>query len=78
MGVNEAKEDIKERILERLREVSGEKDLFKDVRFGVRPIVQEPEEPEPQPRTKPKPEAEMTIREIAERRLRNWPHARGD
>lgn len=69
---------IKDRILDRLREASGEKDLFKDVRFGVRPIVQGAEEVEPERATAPKPASEMSIREIAERRLRNWPHARGD
>lgn len=69
---------IKDRILQRLREVSGEADMFKELRFGVRPIMEpEPlvEEP-PTPRVKPT--EDLTIREIAERRLRNWPNAHGD
>ena len=69
---------IKDRILERLRDASGEQDLFRDVRFGVRPIVKEPERTEPEDPPKPRPVSEMSIREIAERRLRNWPHASGD
>lgn len=69
---------MKERILQRLREASGEDDLFKDVRFGVRSIrrTEAPEEPA-------KPEMEddlkkLSIRQIAERRLRKWPHAKRD
>ena len=68
---------IKDRILARLRETSGEDDLFRDVRFGVRPIVQQEPEPEPQP-PKAKRESDLSIREIAERRLRSRERARGD
>jgi predicted nucleic acid-binding Zn ribbon protein len=60
----------KETILQRLRERSGDASLFTDVRFGVRPLpaVEEPEVPTPESEPLPR-ETELTIREIAQRRL---------
>jgi len=60
----------KDVILERLRAHAGDPSLFSDVRFGVRPLPQtpmagpEPEGPEILPR-----DTELSIREIARRRL---------
>lgn len=66
---------IKPQILARLGERAGNAELFKDIRFGVRPIRQdavgEPE-PDPGPPPPPPPRPEGSIREIAERRLRKW------
>jgi len=60
----------KDMILDRLRERSGDTGLFLDVRFGVRPLpppeVVVPEELEPEPTEQT---TELSIREIAERRL---------
>jgi predicted nucleic acid-binding Zn ribbon protein len=70
---------IKDRILARLREVSGEQDMFKEIRFGVRPISPAVEEEPPRPATKRNDaDRELSIREIAEKRLRNWPDAHRD
>jgi len=69
---------IKDRILERLCEVSGERDLFKDVRFGVRPIVRSVEGLETEKPVAPRAKSELTIREIVEARLRSRHDARGD
>ncbi len=63
---------MKDRILTRLDEVAGEKGLFTDVRFGVRPL---PERPKSVVELSPTEETdirELTIREIAERRLAKW------
>ena len=70
---------MKETILRKLNEVSGEAGLFTDVRFGVRPLparkstteetVKEAEKKDPR---------ELTIREIAERRLAKWKNEGGD
>jgi len=60
----------KDVILSRLRERAGDPSLFLDVRFGVRPLPvaplagPEPEGPEILPRN-----TDLSIREIAERRL---------
>ena len=101
-------------ILERLESMAGERGMFVDVRFGVRPSrapsslprPESPEEtfspprergkgeePEPEPgpiplrdrpavppdpipeAPKPPGETSLTIRERAERRLKNWPGA---
>ena len=60
----------KDQILERL-EARG-RGLFKDVRFGVRPLPTEPI-PLPEKQQKVRTETEdLSIREIADRRLRNW------
>lgn len=65
---------IKPQILSRLAERAGNAELFRDIRFGVRPVRHEtapPPEPELPPRPPP-PRPEGSIREIAERRLRKW------
>lgn len=65
----------REQILEKLQEKCGDPGLFVNVRFGVRPLPPREESVEKAPkkeRTKPK-RTEASIREIAERRLRNWP-----
>ena len=63
---------MKDRILVTLNESCGEGEIFKDVRFGVRPLqrsyapVEYFEAPE-------RPSAEgLSIREIAERRMKSW------
>ena len=64
----------KETILARLREQSGEANLFDDVRFGVRPVkkdqplINEPFDEEAHKESL----RGMSIREIAEKRLKNW------
>lgn len=70
---------MKEIILRRLNDLAGEKDLFTDVRFGVRPLPsREPTKEEvPSEEAKVKRE-DLTIREIAERRLAKWKHEGGD
>lgn len=64
----------RERMIEKLGQMSGEPSLFKDMRFGVRPL---PPPDAPMVEEKPKPPKEslngLSIKEIAERRLRNWP-----
>ncbi|MFZ4509235.1 MAG: DUF721 domain-containing protein [Fimbriimonas sp.] len=69
---------MREDLLHRMHEIAGERGLFTDLRFGVRPVrplvVHEPEED-----LKAKEEARLSelrplsIREIAARRLANWP-----
>lgn len=69
---------MKDVILQRMREVAEEKDLFKEIRFGVRPIRRSEKEPVTC-RTRNDPElANLSIREIAERRLRLWHHDEAD
>lgn len=65
----------KDRILEKLKELSGEPTLFKDLRFGVRPLPSAPPEPSEEKEKKADHEsvAGLSIKEIAERRLRKWP-----
>ena len=65
---------VKARILSRMRELSGESGLFEDVRFGERPTRPPENEEAPEDHSRPKrPELEgLSIREIAERRLREW------
>lgn len=62
----------KETILSRLRERSGDANLFTDIRFGVRPI--EPREPEVvvAPVVVEAPDEDLSIRDIAQRRLAKW------
>lgn len=64
----------KETILQRLREKAREASLFQDLRFGVRPIKRgEPIKNEPFDENAHKDEVRgLSIREIAERRLKNW------
>jgi hypothetical protein len=63
---------IKEVILDRLRERSGDPSMFQDIRFGVRPvhrpIADEPTSAAPDRAGK----SALTIREIAETRLKKW------
>ncbi|HWD37439.1 MAG TPA: DUF721 domain-containing protein [Fimbriimonas sp.] len=59
----------KEMILERLRAASGDPAMFKDVRFGVRKL---PEKLEPVQEEPTAPAEELSIRDIAERRLKKW------
>ena len=65
----------RETILARLSERSGEANLFQDIRFGVRPIrrddplLNEPLEEDDAHKDSIKG---MSIREIAERRLKQW------
>lgn len=66
----------RELILGRLCEMAGERTLFTDLRFGVRPLPGEEGGPEliPVP-VKPERNPEfdgLSIREIAERRLAQW------
>ena len=64
---------IRDVILSRLEERAGETGLFIDVRFGVRPLpeVEEPKKPAVFAVVEDD-RGEMSIREIAERRLRKW------
>jgi predicted nucleic acid-binding Zn ribbon protein len=68
---------MKPKILERLRDMSGDPEMFTDVRFGVRQLPVAESEPE-EPRT-PATERDtpLSIREIAERRLAKRRHERG-
>lgn len=62
---------MKDTILRRLREIANEPDLFVDVRFGVRPLHIQAEEPEEViPWDQP---SGRSIQEMAKHRLRNWP-----
>ncbi len=66
---------MKETILTRLGDLSGEPSLFKDVRFGVRPLPNRISEDSTKPAEEPEPDLrELSIREIAERRLARWKH----
>lgn len=64
----------KDQILVKLQEKCGDPSLFNNLRFGVRPLPAKLDEPDekPKPISKPKATTE-SIREIAERRLKNWP-----
>jgi predicted nucleic acid-binding Zn ribbon protein len=64
---------MKDRILFRLNEVAGERALFTDVRFGVRSLPK-PVAPQeaPAPAEEKTSMKELSIREIAERRLAKW------
>jgi predicted nucleic acid-binding Zn ribbon protein len=65
----------KHEILDRLREKSGDYEMFKDIRFGVRPLPHIPAPPtkvEPPPKPPEPPAETLSIREIAERRLARW------
>ncbi|MBI1756819.1 MAG: DUF721 domain-containing protein [Fimbriimonas ginsengisoli] len=69
---------IKPRILERLGALASEAGLFHDVRFGVRPFQVTGGLAEVGSEAPPKaPLAELSIREIAERRRRFWGDAKG-
>ena len=64
-------------ILNRLNELSGQENLFKDVRFGVRALPDRETLPEEIIEERPvavdeAPLQSLSIREIAERRLARW------
>jgi predicted nucleic acid-binding Zn ribbon protein len=65
---------IKDVILQRLEQIAGEGGLFIDIRFGVRPLPATPESvAEPAVYAVVEDDrGELSIREIAERRLRKW------
>ncbi|MCO5296282.1 MAG: DUF721 domain-containing protein [Fimbriimonadaceae bacterium] len=66
---------MKERILKGLDELAGERGLFEDVRFGDRTVREglEPAEPPEEPSEPKRSDVSgLSIREIAERRLRQW------
>ncbi|MDR3691446.1 MAG: DUF721 domain-containing protein [Fimbriimonas sp.] len=64
---------IKDKILSRLGDVSGEPGLFRDVRFGVRPLPERPAPASAAPADSDQGDVRsMSIREIAERRLARW------
>jgi len=64
---------MKDKILKRLNEVAGEDGLFTDVRFGVRPLPKKSEAELPKVEIDDhKSLKELSIREIAERRLAKW------
>lgn len=66
----------KDHILSKLADYSGEPGLFENIRFGVRPI--RAADPKPETETKSvRPadrESDLSIREMAQRRLKNWPN----
>lgn len=71
---------IKPLILERLSAAVGEQGLFTDLRFGVRPAREGPFEPLPEPEpplVRPRVDEDVSIRDIAEKRLANWPDGKG-
>ncbi len=59
---------LKDKILYRLREVSGEGDLFQNIRFGVRPVAPGRPEPSETPPDLERGAGKRSIREIA----RKW------
>jgi predicted nucleic acid-binding Zn ribbon protein len=65
---------MKGTILSRLETISGDPNLFVDVRFGVRPLPKRPEAVEAVQEKAPEREdiRSLSIREIAERRLAKW------
>lgn len=70
---------MKDVILKRLNDLSGESSLFKEVRFGVRPLpIREAAIKEETPPAEKEDIRELSIREIAERRLAKWKHEGGD
>jgi predicted nucleic acid-binding Zn ribbon protein len=71
---------IKPHILNKLDEIGGEKSLITDVRFGVRPFFSTSQNPPSRPShalVEFAETAEESIREIADRRIRNWPDTNG-
>lgn len=60
---------MKDTILSRLNEQSHERGLFTDIRFGVR-VLRRPDDDEPISEKRESEITGLTIREIAERRLR--------
>ncbi|MEJ5169814.1 MAG: DUF721 domain-containing protein [Fimbriimonadales bacterium] len=70
----------RDQILQRLNELAGEDDLFREIRFGVRPfVVREAPAADSSPsRGRWKDTEGLTIREIAERRLAKRSHDRSN
>jgi predicted nucleic acid-binding Zn ribbon protein len=67
----------KDAILKGLARLANDESLFSDVRFGVRKLPEVQEKPvEPTPVKLP--EKELSIREIAARRLQRWKDENGD
>jgi hypothetical protein len=63
----------KDMILARLTEFSGEPNLFLQVRFGVRPLPKAPvEEVREESTISIEDYSALSIREIAEKRIREW------
>jgi predicted nucleic acid-binding Zn ribbon protein len=66
---------IRDVILDRLEQKSGEKGLFLDIRFGVRPMPDADDHPEPARQAFAVVEddrSDLSIKEIAAKRLRKW------
>lgn len=63
---------IRDVILDRLEKKSGESGLFLDVRFGVRPLPKAADVPEDVYAVVEDDRGELSISEIARRRLKNW------
>ncbi len=63
---------MKEIILSRMSAMCSEPNAFKDVRFGVRSLPKRPTDEPVQGQLVPEQANELTIREIAERRLKKW------
>lgn len=68
----------KDQIIQRLEEKAGERGLFLNLRFGVRPLPKEPiepavEKPKKTKKERPADEGQLSIKEIAEQRLKRWP-----
>lgn len=70
---------VKDRLIARLGELAQDDALFKDIRFGVRALPDGEQEPPPEIIKAAREElADLSIREIAERRLSSWPDASRD
>jgi predicted nucleic acid-binding Zn ribbon protein len=73
---------IKHDLVDRLQARAGEPGLFTDIRFGVRPLPK-PEAEAPAVETVRAvvevagDDGDLSIREIAERRLKDWPEQKG-
>jgi predicted nucleic acid-binding Zn ribbon protein len=63
----------RDQLLSRLRELAGEPTLFTDMRFGQRPMtLSTPETPAEDPVDRTDELKDLSIREIAEQRLKKW------
>lgn len=63
---------IRDTILRRLQSRAGDARLFTDLRFGVRPLPKEAPAPVTEAESEGMPVERLSIREIAERRLKAW------
>lgn len=69
---------LEPQILAKIAKVSGDPDLVRHLRFGVREPREQPPGLDTQHRTPPDPELEhLSIREIKERRLAKWKDEEG-